>query len=92
MVTRVHDSALFVVMMADFEREKVPRALQLLDKVNGGSSVDDFDIEFLEQIFFEARSLMPLLDRNPQFQDVGAQILGLCEEIMRQAFENEVSH
>ena len=79
-------------MLADLQREKGPRALSLLDKVNGGEAIDDFDIFFLEQIFSEARSLMPLFERHPEFKSVGALILSLCEEITHQAFENEFSN
>ena len=92
MYSQIHDSSLLTVILVDFEREKVPRALSLLDKVNDGDLIDDFDIFFLEQIFSEAQSLMPLFDRHPEFQTVGAQILALCEEITHQAFENEISN
>ncbi|TNF99197.1 MAG: hypothetical protein EP297_06185 [Gammaproteobacteria bacterium] len=91
MYSKVHDSGLFSVMVENLERGGIPRALTLLDKVNRGETMSDFDIVFLEQGFSDARELKPLFDRHPEYQDLAAQVLGLYEKIARKAFENEMT-
>ena len=87
----LHECCIFSVTLLNFERGRAHRAYSLLDKVNSGELVDSFDLAFLDQIFAETHTLIPMFARHPEYHDVTGQILGLCEEITHKAFENEIS-
>jgi hypothetical protein len=78
-------------MFQTFERGRVQRAFSLLDKVNDGEPVNNFDMAFLNNIFFETRALIPLFDRHEEYQGIASQILELYEDIASKALENEMS-
>lgn len=57
--------------------------------MDGGETLDEFDIEFLEQVFKDAQSIRPLVERHPEWQDLAAKMMGLYKEITDKALENE---
>jgi hypothetical protein len=46
---------------------RLPRALSLKKKVDGGEVLDDFDLQFLQRALNDARDLNPILERNPEY-------------------------
>jgi hypothetical protein len=85
------DAGLIAVLMERFEKQRLPRALSLKDKVDRGELLDDFDLAFLEEVFADAHTIKPLLDRHPDYQPLAARMLGLYKEITDKAMENEKS-
>ena len=82
------------VAMALVERlteQRLPRALDLQDKVGRGERLDDLDIAFLEQVLGDAQALRPLLDQNPEYQELAARMFELYQAIVAKAAENEVA-
>ena len=64
------DDGLIFVLMERFEKIRLPRALSLKEKVDGGAVLDDYDIAFLEEVFSDSNKIKPLLDRHPEYQAV----------------------
>ena len=83
------DAGLIQVLAEQLETHRLPRALSLKEKVDGGEALDEFDIEFLEQVFKDAQSIRPLVERHPEWQDLAAKMMGLYKEITDKALENE---
>ena len=53
--------------------------------------LDKFDIEFLEQVFEDANTIKPLLDRHPEWQELAAPMVHLYKEVTETALKNEGS-
>ena len=87
----LHDAGLIAVLMERFEKQRLPRALSLKEKVERGELLDDFDLTFLEEVFADANTIKPLLERHPDYQPLAARMLNLYKEITDKAMENEKS-
>lgn len=83
------DAGLIQVLAEQLETHRLPRALSLKEKVDRGETLDELDIKFLEQVFKDAQSIRPLLERHPECQDLAAKMLFLYKEITDKALENE---
>ncbi len=77
------------VLVERFETQRLPRALALKKKVDGGERLDDLDIAFLEDVFRDAQENRHLVEQNPKWQGLVAQALSLYEEITAKALANE---
>ncbi len=83
------DAGVLAVIVERMEEQRLPRALDLKEKVDQGGVLDDMDIDFLERVFADNSELRPLLARNPEYQVLTAQMMGLYREITAKALENE---
>jgi len=83
------DAGLLAVLMERGERQRLPRALALEEKMNRGELLDDFDIEFLEDVFDSFSENKALLDRHPEYQVMVSRMAGIYARIMERAAENE---
>jgi len=77
------------VLVTRLEKQRLPVALQLLDKVNRGEQLNDMDIEFLETVFADTGKIKPMLDNNPEWQPLAARMMSLYNEITTRALQNE---
>ena len=83
------DTGLIEVLLERLEKQRLPRLLALKEKVDGGESLEDVELDFLEKSIADARKLTPLIDRNPEYQPLAAQVLGLYKDISEKALQIE---
>ena len=83
------DEGVIVVLLERLKNQRLPRALQLKEKVDRGETLADYDLAFLEQVFSDPNKVKPLLDRYPEYQDMASRMIHLYREITTQALENE---
>ncbi len=85
------DPGVISVLMERFEKQRLPRALSIKEKVDGGARLDNFDLAFLEEVLSDSTRVKPLLDRHPEYQKLAASVMHLYHEITAKALENEQS-
>ena len=68
---------------------RLPRALELRERVEGGGRLEDADVAFLKNALADAQSASPIMARHPELHAVSAQIVQLYDAIVRKALENE---
>jgi hypothetical protein len=82
------DAGLIQVLAQRMETQRLPRALSLKEKVDGGGTLDEYDIAFLEEVFHDAHQIKPLVDRHPEWQPLVARIISLYKEITDKGLDN----
>ncbi|MDR7099796.1 hypothetical protein J2X04_002177 [Lysobacter niabensis] len=68
---------------------RLPRAMALKKRIDGGERLTDADIAFLKNALEDAHHGLKYVARNPEFQVLGSQIVQLYDDIIRKATENE---
>ena len=89
MGNEVQDAGVLAVIVERMQEQRLPRALDLKDKVDLGGVLDEMDIEFLDRVFTDIDESKPLLRRHPEYRDLAARMMGLYREITAKALENE---
>ncbi len=84
-----HDDGTIQALLDRLNTFRLPRALQLKDRVDAGGLLEDSDIEFLQRVFEDANSVRGLVQRNPELQNLAAQLAGLYAHITSTALHNE---
>ena len=83
------DQGTIQVVIERMKKQRIPRALRLKKKVDGGELLDDFDIQFLEEVQRDARSVLPLLQHHPQYLALTSKALDLYKAITTKELENQ---
>lgn len=68
---------------------RLPRALDIKEKVERGEPLDQWDTAFLDEVLEDARKIEPIIDRRPDLQELFGRIVHLYREITEKALENE---
>ena len=83
------DTGMIEVLLARLNEYRLPRLLELRDRVESGGTLTESDIEFLGHALEDAQATIPLTDRRPELQPLAAKLTALYHEITAKALENE---
>jgi hypothetical protein len=83
------DTGVLMALFERFEKQRLPRALALKEKVDGGAVLSDEDLAFLNQVFEDAQFAKPYLHRHPEIQPLVGRAVELYKEITDKALANE---
>ena len=83
------DSGVVTVLMKRLSEQRLPRALELKEKVDQGGLLNEIDIQYLEKVFADATRTRQLVERHPEHQELVARIISLYSDITARGLENE---
>ena len=83
------DAGVISVLIERFEGQRLPRALEMKERVDRGEKLSDIDLAFLKEVFADAQNMKTYIDKFPEYQSVAAQAMSLYSDISKKALENE---
>lgn len=83
------DMGTMLALLERLNKYRLPRALELKTRVDGGARLEEHDIEFLERAFEDAQRARGLIVRHPDLHNLAARVIRLYHDITTKALENE---
>ena len=83
------DTGTLAALMLELEEVRLPRALRILDRVNGGGILSERDIRFLKRVYRDSRINGRLVQRHPEYSELISRCFVLYTEIITKGLENE---
>ena len=78
-----------VTLLERFTKQTLPKVLEIKKRVDRSELLDERDIYFLHKLHERFNEVKPLVDRNPEYQELYAQAVHLYNEITEHALLNE---
>ena len=91
MTANSKDLGTMVTILERFTKQTLPKILEIKERVDRKEQLKERDIELLKVLPERFNDVKPLVDRNPEYQELYAQALSLFKEITEQALLNEKS-
>jgi len=83
------DRGTIQVLLEKLVELQLPRAERMLDRVNLGEILSEYDLEFLETISVDITTVQPLLHRYPQYEKLDVKVMSLYTEIITKGVKND---
>lgn len=83
------DQGVIQVLLDRFNQQRLPRAMEMKEKVGRGEKLEEFDVSYLAGVLEDIQQIRPLLERHPEYEALVLKGLALYKEIVDKATENE---
>jgi len=88
MTEKSKDTGVILALLDRFNKQRLPRALKMKEKVDSGELLNDDDHNLLKEVFADAGRIKQLVDRNPEYQELYERGFNLWKEIIDKDLEN----
>ncbi len=86
----IKDKIILEALLERFEKQRLPRLLDIKKKVDLGNKLDNYELEFLEEVFSDAKKNEHYMESSDdQLKVIIMKALSLYKEITNKALENE---
>ncbi len=82
------DAAVLQALIERFEKQRLPRALALKEKVDKGELLSEWDTAYLEEVFEDSERVKAIVDEHPEYQELYARAVHLYNTITEKGLEN----
>jgi hypothetical protein len=83
------DSGVMQALIERFETQRLPRALEIKERVDRGELLSEADMTFLAQVFEDAQHIRGFIHKHPEWQSMAAAAIDLYKQITDKALANE---
>jgi hypothetical protein len=83
------EAGVTIAFLERFEKFRLPRALEIKERVERGATLESFDMDFLARVFEDAQQIKGLVDERPDLQGLYSRAVSLYHEITELALRNE---
>ena len=85
------DLGTMTTILERFTKQTLPKVLEIKKRADRSEKLSNRDIDFLKLLPERFNEVKPLVDRNPEYQELYAQAVHLYKDITEQALLNEKS-
>ena len=89
MTDSTDELAVIYALVERFEKQRLPRLLEIKKRVDKGGVLSESDLQFMYQVALDAQRSRRLIDRHPEWHEFCAEVIHLYEVIAEKALENE---
>ncbi|MFV9615409.1 MAG: hypothetical protein ACNYZG_05595 [Gammaproteobacteria bacterium] len=86
---KTEDTGVILVLLESFEKQRLPRIIEIKLKLEYGDIINEFELEYLSEALHDVRMLFPYLDRHPEYQALVAKIIHFYKLVLDEALANE---
>jgi hypothetical protein len=83
------EQGVIVAVLERMRTQRLPRALEIKEKVDAGEALSDYDLAFLKEVFADVNTYQYLWERHPDLNTIAGRVISLYHEITKRALENE---
>ena len=76
-------------LLIRFKDYRLPRAERLLESVDAGEKLTNYDIQWLEKVMKDGRMTAPLVRKHPEYDELVSRAMQLFTEIIEKGVANE---
>jgi hypothetical protein len=85
----MEDTGIITVLLERLNDFRLPRLLELKERMDAGETLSDYDMDFLERVMEDAHAAHGFVDTHPEVQPLYARLTALYSEITTKGLENE---
>ncbi len=83
------DAIVIAALLERFTKRRLPRALDIEERVLAGEKLNGSDLTFLENVIRDAKYILRYTDKYQEYQELATEAVQLYKEITQKALENE---
>jgi len=91
MSTQIDDTGIIQVILERFEKQRLPRMIEIKERLDQGITLNEFELEYLSEAVHDARALLPFLERHPEYESLLSRVFHYYKIITDEALGNEKS-
>ncbi|MFV2061523.1 MAG: hypothetical protein ACC653_12630 [Gammaproteobacteria bacterium] len=85
------DAGIIQVLLERLNKQRLPRLLALKEQVDKNEPLSDFDLEFLTEAMTDANKILPMLEKNPEYEFIVTHVIKLYHDITEKALKIETT-
>ena len=89
MADKKKDQGMILVLLERFNKQRHPRAMEFKKKVDAGKVLDEYEEQYIEEVFQDIDKVKSLVERNPEYKKLLSEIMTMWNEIIRKNIENQ---
>ncbi len=82
------DRGIIQVLLDRFNKQRLPRAVALKEKVDAGELLNDSDLRLIQEVQNDSRQIGGLLERHPEYLELATGAIEMWNEIREKDAEN----
>ncbi len=82
------DMGVIMALLERFNKQRLPRAKAMQEKVDSGELLDDLDLALIRQVLLDADQMAGLINRHPEYREIRVKVMLMWTQIIEKDVEN----
>ena len=85
----IDDTGIIQAILECFQKQRLPRVMEIKQKLDRGDTLNEFDIEYLSEAIHDNCGFIPYLGRHPEYESLVSRVIHYYKAITDEALSNE---